>query len=406
MNGLTPAIMPPPAPPIAPFGLTWPAPTTANFRSDTPHRPYCAGRPAGSAARRVGLMAGSGTPEERDGPTAAGHGLSSPSPSLPGMNERGWGWSPSQIRQAQLIEWLAQRPAGERVTATGFYEVLEEQGANISDVALGDLEALEGESLITRFPSLASIPGQQIKVTQRLRERAEEMRAKRADRGQRRAQCRDAMVDWLHSIDAVSATPDMPATVDMLTDSRHGVWFAEPFTERDLYTAAGWLYRNELVDAITVDQEDGPIRLHLADAGLACAEKYGSDTNRYIEAQRMPGSGPTVNIGSNSGPFQIAGDHAQQAQHIGASADQLRTMISSIAELVAHLVPDAADVAEQREAALAAARGGAVDVSIVRRFANWALATVGKGATAALVPAVTSGTDDMVREAIRLAGHL
>jgi hypothetical protein len=46
-------------------------------------------------------------------------------------------------------------------------------------------------------------------------------------------------------------------------------------------------------------------------------------------------------------------------------------MITSIAELVARLVPGAADVA-----------------------------------TATLVPVVTSGTGDMVREAIRLAGPL
>ena len=161
-----------------------------------------------------------------------------------------------------------------------------------------------------------------------------------------------------------------------------------------------------MVDGITVDAAEGPVRLYLTDAGVKCAEDFGSDTKSYTNAQRLPGSGPTVNIGSNSGPFQVAGDHAQQVQHIGASAEQLRTMITGIAELVTNLVPGAADVAEQREAALAAARDGAVDVSIVRRFANWALATVGKRASAALVPVITSATNDMVQEAIRLAGHL
>jgi hypothetical protein len=106
----------------------------------------------------------------------------------------------------------------------------------------------------------------------------------------------------------------------MLDDSRHGTWFAEPFTEKDLDTAAAWLQRQEMVDGITVDAAEGPVRLYLTDAGVKCAEDFGADTKSYINAQRLPGSGPTVNISSNSGPFQVAGDHAQQVQHIGASA--------------------------------------------------------------------------------------
>ena len=138
------------------------------------------------------------------------------------MEERGWGWSPSQIRLAQLIEWLAQQPAGTRLTVAGFYEALEDQSMNTSDVVLYDLGVLEAQSLINRFPGLAKIPEQQIQLTQALRDRAADLHTKRDNKGLRRRQCRDAMVDWLHALDAVSATPDMPATEQMLDDSRHG----------------------------------------------------------------------------------------------------------------------------------------------------------------------------------------
>jgi hypothetical protein len=42
-----------------------------------------------------------------------------------------------------------------------------------------------------------------------------------------------------------------------------------------------------------------------------------------------------VNIGGDySGALQVAGDHAHQVQHNGASAEDLREKIISLAELV------------------------------------------------------------------------
>ena len=321
------------------------------------------------------------------------------------MNGKGWGWSPSEIRRARLIEWLAQQPAGNRVTAAEFYNGLEDQSLNTSDVVLSDLEALEGQSLITRFPGLAGIPDQQIKLTQALYDWAGELCAKRESRGLRRAQCRDALVAWLYAADAVNPL-EAPAMQAILEDPRYGIWYAEPFPEEDLDAAAAWLHDKGMVKGPTVDAFDGPVKLYLTDAGLRCGEEFGADTGRYVQARHGPSYGPTVNIqGSNSGPFQLAGDHAHQEQRIGASADQLRTMITSIAELVSAVVPGA-DVAGQKEAALAAARDGAVDRTVLQRFADWAVSVVNRGATAALVPAVSAATTEMMLEAGRLTGHL
>src|SRR6266568_1429277 len=165
----------------------------------------------------------------------------------------------------------------------------------------------------------------------------------------------------------------------ILEDPRYGIWYAEPFPEEDLDAAAAWLHDKGMVKGPTVDAFDGPVKLYLTDAGLRCGEEFGADTGRYVQARHGPSYGPTVNIqGSNSGPFQLAGDHAHQEQRIGASADQLRTMITSIAELVSAVVP-----------------GADVAVSVVNR-----------GATAALVPAVSAATTEMMLEAGRLTGHL
>jgi hypothetical protein len=92
---------------------------------------------------------------------------------------------------------------------------------------------------------------------------------------------------------------------------------------------------------------------------------------------------------------------------IGPGSYDLRQMITSIADLVATVTPSAADdAAHERATALAAARDGAVNRPALKRFADWALSGVGKGATAAIVPAVTAATNDMFNEAGRLAGHL
>ena len=81
--------------------------------------------------------------------------------------------------------------------------------------------------------------------------------------------------------------------------------------------------------------------------------------------------------GSNYG--QVAGDHAHQVQNnIGATADELRKQIVAIAELVRSLVPEANSIDTQRDAALAAARDGAVNRSVLQRFADRALGQSGK----------------------------
>jgi hypothetical protein len=325
---------------------------------------------------------------------------------LLGMDRRGWGWSASEIRQARLAEWLAQQRTEGFCSVTEFYESLQDQRMNTWDVAQSDLTVFEKQSLINLAAAMGGIPGLHVQVGQSLRDMTEDWRSMRANSGMRKAACRDAMVSWLYSLDAVRADK-APATQAMLDDSRHGIWFAKPFAADDLDTAAAWLQRNGLVDGPTIAEAEGPVKLYLTDAGVTCAE-LGSSAGGYVQAKQGPNAGPTVNIsGGNSGSFQIAGDHAHQKQRVSASGNDLRQMIASIADLVATVTPGAAeDAAHEKEAALAAAQDDAVNSPVLKRFADWALSVVGRGATAALVPAVTAATTDMLNEAGRLTGHL
>jgi hypothetical protein len=322
------------------------------------------------------------------------------------MNERGWGWSASEIRQMRLAEWLAGQQAGGYLSVTEFYDALPDQAMNTWDVAHSDLKYLEQRSMISLSATLGGMQGLHVMLHPGIRDLAEELQDLRANRRMRRAASRDAMVDWLHQLDALRAGPDMPATESMLEDPRHGIWFAEPFTAGDLYDAAAWLQDKGLVDGISAAEVHGPIRLYLTDAGVTCVEEYESDTGRYVQArEQQPTGGQVVNFLGNASGVQVARDYARQEQHIGASGEELRTKITGLAELVAGLVPGTADVAQQTEVALAAAQDGAVEVSVVRRFRDWALGVLGQGANAAAVKMVTIGADDMVQEAVRIAGH-
>jgi len=322
------------------------------------------------------------------------------------MNERGWGWTASEIRQIQLIEWIVPQPTEHFVPVKPFYDDLPDQAANTFQVAHADLKLLEERSLIDQASGLGGMDGLDVMATPQARALAEQLEATRANKRLRRSACRDAMIAWLYSADATSPR-NQPARDAMLDESQYCVWFAETFSPSDLDTAAAWLRRQGLVEGIVVAGEEGPVRLYLTDAGVRCAEEFDSDTDRYVDKQRIPGSGPIVNIGTNSGPFQVAGDHAHQVQNIGASAEHLRELIVGLGELVRSLVPSASGIDGELEQALAAAADGAVNNSVLKRFADWVMSTVKTGATAAVVPAVSSATTAMLLEASRLAtGHL
>jgi hypothetical protein len=325
------------------------------------------------------------------------------------MNQRGWGWTPSEIRQTQLIEWLVEVSAAQPnvyVPVKPFYDSLPGQAIDSGHVARGDLDALARRGLVDPALGIGGIESLDAMPTDAAQAQVERLHAARASRQVRRAACRDAMVDWLYSLDAVSRQA-MPARDEMLNDLGRGIWFGQPFCEADLDEAAAWLHRNGLALGLTVDQADGPVRLYLTDRGVECAEDFASDTRSYMEKQRQPPThGPTVHIQTNSAPFQVAGDHAQQVQNIGARPEDLRLLISGITEIVRTFVPGVAGADEAEQAALTAMSDEAVDQTRLERFRDWALSSLQAGATNAVVAAVSSSTTFLLIEAARLASRL
>lgn len=316
------------------------------------------------------------------------------------MDGRGWGWTASDIRQVRLIEWLAEHSAGHAnvfVDVKEFYDGLTDQNENRFEIACADMKRLEDQRLIAQASGLGGIESMAAMLTPHGHEWLDRLRLRRLDKVQRRTACRDAMIGWLYSADATNDAV-VPVRGLMLEAARYGIWLAEPFSASDLADASAWLLSNGLVAGVTIDQDPGPIRLHLTSAGVACAEQFDSHADRYLVSRwAAPTGGPTVHIGSNSGPLQVAGDHARQVQTVGATADEIRQLIAGIAEVVRMLVPDALEAEAEEAAALSAAgTPGATNKGAIERFGTWAIATVKSGATSGAVAVISSAVTTLL----------
>lgn len=258
------------------------------------------------------------------------------------MGERGWGWTATQNRQAQFIEWLAaQSSSSTYVPVKPFYDAQPGKEALTAAVVHDELRDLDQRALVHLAAGIGGIEGYEALATAQGRRFAEELQSRRADRRQRKDACRDAMIDWLYSQDAVSSSKQL--TRDrMLDDPHRGIWLAQPFAEEDLDAAAAWLYRQQMVEGITVDQCEGPVRLYLTDSGVECAEQFGSDTVRYLAAQRAaPAAGAnTVTIqGPASGVVVGSPGAVQHAGDVVQSSGVDVAALAKFAEAVVQALP-------------------------------------------------------------------
>ena len=185
------------------------------------------------------------------------------------VDGRGWDWPASEIRRAQLVEWVVQRsaeePDGVYVPLDSFYGAFPDQSMNTYVIALDDVDSLNSRSLLYLANSFGGVEslGAQSTPQGRLRGRLASHACRHAAP---RSACRDAMVDWLYSRDAVNP----PGVVrDRILQDQRGYFFAEPFTANDLDAAAAWLYRQGLVGGTMIAQAQGPVRLYLTDTGLS-----------------------------------------------------------------------------------------------------------------------------------------
>lgn len=203
------------------------------------------------------------------------------------------------------------------------------------------------------------------------------------------------MVAWLYSEDAIDASA-MRTRGAILSDPTYGMWLARPFLQSDLAEAAAWLRGCGLVDGVIVTEDPGPIIVRLTEPGVICAEQLDSDTSRYLESHTAKPAGQSITFGDVTGPVQVAGDHANKVQHIGADAAGIRLLIAGIVEVVRATAPGEAGINPERAAALAAISNGRADKNALERFGRWAVSTAEAGATSGVVAVISSGVTTLL----------
>ncbi len=303
-----------------------------------------------------------------------------------------------QTRQLRLLVWLADQ-------GDGIYP-LDEVYAGDEEAALArrDVNALGAPGLVR--PSLGggpSLGAVQASITPAGRARAGEVKARQQDRSGRQWACRSALVSWLFDVDAVESMTSSKIWEEFFLNDR-STYYGDKFTDEEVDRAAAWLYRNGLIDGVTVAEFDGPVRSYLTNKGVRCAERFDSDVRRYLDAMeqpRQPQGGPTFNV--NATNVQVAtGDQSQQTMTVSQTSDQLVLVIQGIVEMLQALGLTAgheAELAEVQEAAVADVTSDVPDGEAVRRFCDWVIDCVKEGGTAAAVAAVTAASNGLLHDA-------
>lgn len=65
------------------------------------------------------------------------------------------------------------------------------------------------------------------------------------------------------------------------------MWYGETFTVADIAEAADWLHQNGLTDCADVAGNVAPMFAGLTEAGVMCAEEFGSHTDQYVAWRRQ-----------------------------------------------------------------------------------------------------------------------
>jgi hypothetical protein len=99
------------------------------------------------------------------------------------MGDRGRGWTATQIRQAQFIQWLApQSSSATYVPVKPFYDAQPGQDALTAAVVHDELRDLDQRSLINFAPGLGGTEQYDALATAQGRRFAEELQSRRADK--------------------------------------------------------------------------------------------------------------------------------------------------------------------------------------------------------------------------------
>lgn len=145
----------------------------------------------------------------------------------------------------------------------------------------------------------------------------EEQRRLRTNPARRAAAARTGLLRSL--FDQENAGVHMPVVAGVL-DTNYARFAGDRLTSIEIDRASKYLSDKGLIEGVTVDQYDGPVRASLTSDGLDCIENHGGDVASYLN-DRAGSVTHTYNINTlnNTGAVTLGGGDAHQQTTVDAA---------------------------------------------------------------------------------------
>lgn len=241
------------------------------------------------------------------------------------MTDRGWSADPSVVLRHRVVMWLAEQKYEQPSRINSNTDVAESLAVDVRDVAAAvDLLGADGlclpgdgmdpvSSSARLTPAGASLAGTWATSRRSLR--------------QRRAACKDALLDWLYE-----QPGDLRDAGQFQADVR-AYFYDDQFNEAEVSLALAHLQELGLVQGKRTAQSDRLLRPRVTSDGSTCVERYDSNVGAWLA---RAGSGTTFSISHSQG-VTIASNSPGATQTVTITTDARQQMLQTADALVATL---------------------------------------------------------------------
>ncbi len=193
-----------------------------------------------------------------------------------------------------LVEWVYDHADSQSIGDVSIHEFCVEHGLD-SEGSWSFLRYSKGKGLVEDRHSTFGDP--RANLTPAGTRWVESRRERRANPLLRARAAREALLKWLWACN--NENIHMPSMKDFEA-SGEANFEGDPFSESEIDRASEYLYKNDLITGVMVDQCRGPVRAQITTQGEYCVEHHGGNVSDY-EQQKKQGGGTVFNIQNNTG---------------------------------------------------------------------------------------------------------
>ena len=277
----------------------------------------------------------------------------------------GWGLNETLLRKLRLLEYFADKSRGS--TIPRLPEWASQPGSKERADAISDLEDFDARGWLRNFMRISS-GGANAQVVGPGFAYVEEVRERRGDKLLRAKAARDALLHWLRELELdTDAAPDL----EDIFGTRFGLFYGEPFTQREIDLASRYLYDQGYIIGITVEESVAILKpsiqakgIEAVDSNLSVNDKHTIPTPSIITTTTtITGNSNVVQAGSPGGS-QNATLTTEQSADVAELVMRLRLLEGPMSHQQVP-GPGAKAVADEVEALIARNEPGAFRQAIL-----------------------------------------